>query len=89
MAYIFDITVSASLNDGDLITRILDFKEDLHRDCFRNDDVSVSDPKAVDSALMPVSFLVHSKEGLARFTKLVKKSLAIHRVQQAVQIKRR
>jgi len=34
----------------------LDFKEDLHRECFRADYVSVSDPAAVDSALMPVSF---------------------------------
>ena len=41
MAHIFDITVSASLADGDLITRILDFKEDLHRECFRGNEVSV------------------------------------------------
>ena len=32
---------------------------------------------------MPVSFSVHSKAGLARFTKLIKKSLALHRVEQA------
>ena len=58
MAYVFEITVSASLEDGELLTRILDFKEDLHRECFRADYVSVSDPAAVDSALMPVSFSV-------------------------------
>lgn len=78
MAFVFDITVSASLKDGDLITRILDFKEDLHCECFRRDDVSVSDPKAVDSALMPVSFSVNSKAGLAHLTKLIRKSLAFH-----------
>jgi hypothetical protein len=89
MAYVFDITVSASLEDGDLITRILDFKEDLHRQCFRGDDASVSDPKAVDSALMPLSFSIRSKAGLARFSKLVEKSLALHGVGQAVQITRR
>lgn len=89
MAYVFDITVSASLADGDLITRILDFKEDLHRECFRGDDISVSDPKAVDSALMPVSFSVRSQAGLARFTKLLKKSLALHRVEQVVRVTRR
>jgi len=89
MAYIFDITVSASLEDGGLITRILDFKEDLHRECFRADDVTVSDPRAVDSALMPVSFTIHSKAGLARFTQLIKKSLAAYRVQEAVQVRRR
>jgi hypothetical protein len=37
MAYVFDITVSASLEDSSLLTRILDFKEDLHRECFRSD----------------------------------------------------
>lgn len=89
MAYIFDITVSASLEDGDLITRILDFKEDLHRECFRGDDVTVSDPTAVDSALMPVSFTVRSKVGLARFTKVIKRSLAAYGVGDAVQVTRR
>ena len=89
MAYVFDITVSASLSDGDLISRILGFKEDLHRECFRNEGVSVSDAKAVDSALMPVSFSVHSKGALAQFTKLIKKSLAQHRVDGAVRVARR
>jgi hypothetical protein len=89
MAYIFDITVSASLEDSDLIHRILHFKEDLHRECFRSEDVSVSDPRAVDSALMPLSFSVHSKPGLSRFTKLIKQSLAHHNVQSAVQVTRR
>lgn len=86
MAYIFDITVSASLADCDLISRILDFKEDLHRECFFGNDVCVSDPKAVDSALRPVTFSVRSKAGMVAFTKLIKKSIALHRVEQAVQI---
>jgi hypothetical protein len=51
-----------------------------NQECFRSDDVWVSDPKAVDSALMPLSFSVHSKAGLARFTKLIKKSVALYRV---------
>ncbi len=89
MAYIFDITVSAELDDGDLISRILDFKEDLQRECFRGEDVSVSDPEAVDSALMPLSFSVRSKPRLARFTKLIQKSLALHRVEHAVKVARR
>lgn len=86
MPYVFDITVTASLEDGDLISRILDFKEDLHRECFRSDDVSVSDPRALDSALTPVSFSVHSKAGLARFSKLLRRSLALHRVEHVVQV---
>jgi hypothetical protein len=88
MAYVFDITVTASLDDNDLISRVLDFKEDLHRECFRTDEISVSDPRAVDSALMPLSFSVHSKAGLARFSKLVKKSLALHRVEHVIQVTR-
>jgi hypothetical protein len=89
MAYIFDITVSASLEDGDLLTRILDFKEDLHGECFRSEDVSVSNPAAIDSALMPVSFSVCSKAGLARFTKLIKKAREQHGVEHVVQVTRR
>ena len=89
MAYIFDITVSAPLEDSDLIHRILHFKEDLHRECFCSEDVSVFDPRAVDSALMPLSFSVHSKPGLSRFTRLIKKSLAYHNVQSAVHVTRR
>ena len=88
MAYIFNIEVSATLEDSHLISRILHFKEDLHRECFRAQDVSVSDPKAVDSALMPVSFSVRSKAGLSRFTKLIKKSLAHHDVASAIRITR-
>jgi hypothetical protein len=89
MAYVFHITVSASLEDGDIIRRILDFKEDLHRECFRCDDLAVSDPAAIDSALSPVSFSVRSKAGLARFTKLIQKSLARRQVEHAVQVARR
>lgn len=89
MAYIFEITVSASLDESDILSRILDFKEDLHRECFRSESVSVSDPAAIDSALMPVNFSVHSKAELARFQKLIQKSLALHRVDHAVQVIRR
>jgi hypothetical protein len=89
MAYVFDVTVTASVEDSSLISRILDFKEDLHRECFRADDVSVSDSRAIDSALVPVSFSVSSKAGLARFTKLLKKSLDLHNVGHVVKVTRR
>ncbi len=87
MAYVFTITVSASLEDG-LISRVLDFKEDLHRECYRSDDVSVSDSRAIDSALMPVSFSVRSKSALARFSKALEKSLSHHRVDHVVHVTR-
>ena len=89
MAYIFDITVSASLEDGDLISRILDFKEDLYRECFRGYDVSVSDSKAIDSVLAPVTFSVSSKGSLARFSTLLKKLMASHGVADVVHVTRR
>ena len=89
MAYIFDITILASLEDSDLVSRILDFKEDLHRECFHTDYVSVSDPAAIDSALKPVSFSVRSKAGMVAFTKLIRKSLANHRVEHVVKVSRR
>lgn len=89
MAYIFDITVTASLEDSALISRVLDFKEDLHRECFRSDDVTVSDSRAIDSALVPLSFSVGSKAGLARFTKLLKRSLDRYDVGHVVKVARR
>ena len=89
MAYSFDITVSATLEDSDLIHRVLHFKEDLHRECYRDRDITVSDPRAVDVALMPVSFAVTSKAALVRFTQVIKKSMARHDVGNAVQVVRR
>lgn len=89
MAHVFDVTVTASLEDGDLVHRILNFKENLHRECYRNHDVTVLDPAAIDAALMPVSFSVHSKAGLARFQKLVKKALAHYQVEHVVRVSRR
>lgn len=89
MAYSFDITVSAALEDSDLVHRVLNFKEDLHRECYQDRDITVSDPSAVDAALMPVSFSVASKAALARFTKAIKKSIARHGVGSVVQVTRR
>ena len=83
------VPVSASLDDGELLTRILDFKEDLHRECFRSDCVSVSNPAAVDSALMPVSFSVSSKGALAEFSRLIKKSVLRYQLEHVVRITRR
>ena len=89
MAHVFDIKVTATLEDGELLSRILDFKEDLHRQCYRTDYVTVSDPAAVDSALAAVSFSVKSKAGVAEFKQLIKKSLARHKVGHVVQVTRR
>jgi len=89
MAYVFDITVDASLEDSDLISRILDFKEDLHRECFRSDYLTVSSDVAVDRALESVSFTVSSKGGLSKSTKLMKKSMTRHGVEDAIVVRRR
>lgn len=88
MAFILEITVSASLDDEALLSRVLDFKEDLYRDCLQREDVLVSNPEAVDSALLPLSFSVKTKSGLARFTHVRQSSLALHRVQHAVKVVR-
>ena len=86
MPHVFDITVEASLKESDLISRLLRFKEDLHRECIRERYVTVSSGAAVDNALASVSFTVRSKRDLGRFTKLMKKSLEHHDVGQAVHI---
>lgn len=90
MARTLTITVSASLGDSELISHILHFKEDLHRTSLHSEgDISISDPAAVDSALLPLTFTVRSKPGFARFTKLIEKSAAKWRVTQAVTITKR
>ncbi|MCD6048691.1 MAG: hypothetical protein K0Q55_94 [Verrucomicrobia bacterium] len=90
MARTLTITVSASLEDSDLISRILHFKEDLHRMCFDSDgDISVADPASIDSALLPVTFTIRSKPGLAQFTKLIGKSATKWRVTEAITIAKR
>ncbi|MGV3755297.1 MAG: hypothetical protein ACO1QS_07940 [Verrucomicrobiota bacterium] len=90
MARTLTITVSASLEDSDLISRILHFKEDLHRASLHSEgDISLSDPAAVDSALLPVTFTIRSKPGYTQFTKLIEKSAAKWRVTQAITITNR
>jgi hypothetical protein len=84
MPHVFDIIVEASLKESDLISRILRFKEDLHRECMRERYVTVSNAASVDRALAPVSFTVQSKRDLGRFRKLIKKSLEHYQVGQAV-----
>jgi hypothetical protein len=71
------------------LTDVLHFKEDLHRECYQDRDIVVSDPRAVDVALVPVTFSVDSKAALARFTKVIKKSMARHDVGSAVRVTRR
>lgn len=88
MRRVIEIIVAASMDDSDLIHRVLHFKEDLHRECGRRHDVTISDPTAIDDALRPVSFTVHSKAGLTSFQKLIKKSLSRHRVEHAVKVDR-
>jgi hypothetical protein len=89
VAQTFDITVSASLTESDLISRILHFKEDLHRECIQGKYATISDSAAVDRALAPLSITVHSKRDLGRFTKLMNKSLERHDVGTAVHISKR
>ncbi len=87
MARTLTITVSASLEDSELISHILHFKEDLHRAC--KGGISLSDPAAVDSALLPMTFTIRSKPSFAQFTKLIEKSAAKWRVTQAINITKR
>ncbi len=44
MAHTIQMTVTATLKDGDLIHRILNFKEDVHRELIQSRSGVVSDP---------------------------------------------
>lgn len=86
MSYVVDMTVKAKAVDEGLLTRILQFKEDLHRVYFTGHDVAVADPDAIDVALKPVRFRIRSRKALKPFFYIMEQSLVEHQVADAIQI---
>jgi hypothetical protein len=88
MAHVFDFTIEASLKESDLIHRIGEFKEDMYREC-RDSGATFSDIAALSRTLQPFSVSVHSKRGLGRFSKALKKALEHWDVGSAVRVVKR
>ena len=86
MAHTIQMTVTASLKDGDLIYRILNFKEDVHRELIQGRYAVVSDPAAMDRALVPVTITVPRKRHFDHLSPFVAEALRRHEVERAVQI---
>ena len=88
MPRLFKIKVSASLQDDWLISRVLDFKEDLHREFLRGGQATVVDPSAVDRALVPLNIVVASKRALGSVFAFITKPIQRHDVAAAIRVSR-
>ena len=86
MAHTIRMTVRASLQDGDLIFRVLNFKEDVHRELIRERRGVVDDPMAMSRALAPVVITVPRKRHLGRLSLTIAEALRRHEVGHAVQV---
>ena len=86
MAHTIHIAVNASLKDSDLIFRILNFKEDIHREILRRDCGVVANPASVDQALAPVTITIARKRQFEHLSSFIAGRLDHHSVAEAVRI---
>lgn len=86
MAHTIHITVNASLKDSDLIFRILNFKEDMHRELLQGKFGVVAEPKSMDNALAPVTITIPRKRRFDHLSSFMTDALERHDVGHAVQI---
>ena len=86
MAHTIQMTVTASLKDGDLIHRILNFKEDVQAEIIQGRYGVVADPTAMDRALAPVTITIPRKRHYDHLSPFVVEALRRHEVSHAVQI---
>ena len=88
MAHTIQIEVHASVEDSSLIHRILHFKEDLQREFVRSGIASISDSRAVDRALEPLTISIPSKRSLASVSKCIDRALLRHEVSESIRVQR-
>ena len=86
MAHIIQLVVSASLKEGGLIFRILNFKEEVHRVLIQHQYGTVADPATMDNALALVTIVVPRKRHFDALLPIMAEALSRHEVAHAVQI---
>ena len=86
MAHTIQMTVTASLRDDDLLTRILDFKEDVNKELIQGRYGTVENPAVMSRALAPVTITIPRKRHFDHLSPLVAELLRRHEVEQAVRI---
>ena len=84
MAHTIKMTVTASLKDSDLIFRILNFKEDMHRELLQGEYGTVAEPASMDRALAPVTITIPRKRHYDHITSFMAHALQEHAVGHAV-----
>lgn len=86
MAHTIRFTINASLEDSRLVSRILDFKEDIFRELFRKNLGTVVDPESIDRALAPVTIIIPRKRHYDYMATFIPEALDRHEVNHVVQI---
>ena len=86
MAHTIQMTVNASLKEADLIFRILNFKEDIHRELLQGEYGTVAEPASMDKALAPVTITIPRKRHCDHITSFMAGALGRHAVGHAVHI---
>ena len=74
MPYLLQIEFPVSLEDSSLVSRILNFKDELYGEFHRHAGAEIVNPDAVDIALAPLTIRVRSKRFLAAATEFVRKA---------------
>ena len=80
------MAVNAKLSESDLIFRILNFKEDIHRELLLGNYGTVVDATAMDRALAPVTITVPRKRHYGHISRVMAEALRRHGVADAIQI---
>jgi hypothetical protein len=88
MAHVINIEINASLQDSWLIHCILNFKEEIHRELLRSGHGTITDPTAVDRALLPLSITVASKRSLGSVFTIITNALKHYELSDAVRVSR-
>ena len=88
MARTIRIDFDACPQDGWLVTRVLNFKEEVYRELRRGGHATAVDPSAVDQGLSSLVLTVASKRSLGSVSAAIASALSRHDVAGAVHVSR-
>lgn len=80
------MAVHASLKDTDLIFRILNFKEDIHRELLQGEYGMVAETASIDRALAPVTISISRKRHFDHVSLFMADALQRYEVIDAIHI---
>jgi hypothetical protein len=87
MAHTIQMTVNTSVKDSNLIFRILNFKEDMHRELLQGEYGTVAEPASMDNAFAPVTITIPRKRHYDHIVSFMAGALGKHAVGHAVHLR--